>query len=383
MKIAVVSRSWPSNERSGVSLAAATHVRMLVELGYQVSIIGASPEVTKINDVPLIHRVWVPSQGSGALYSKARVDLGALRDALRNIKPNLILVEAWQTSLTDAAIDEASRLKIPVLMISHGVAVHPHDLSLAQWFRALCWIPYRLFRLPSLLKKVSAITCLDESSSSPRFFDRNMAKKMGIKIFPLKNLPIHFTEEFIPRQKRSPQILVIGYFSGVKNQIAAINVFSNLRFPITLKFIGPRYGRYYKACIQLANKLGLCGKISFLEDDECNLAEEIASSTLVYLPSLTEALPTTLIEAMACGTPFVASAVGAIPHMRGGIATNDPQLQEKALQDLIEDDHLWASYANLGRLQYQEEFSYQRIKSQLDRAVKYCVKSDLRFSALK
>jgi len=383
MKIAVVSRSWPSNEHSGVSLAAAAHVRMLSELGYEVSIIGASSEVTHSNDMPVIYQFWVRALGSGALYSKARVDLKALRDAFLRIGPDLILVEAWQTSLTDAAIDEANTLGIPTLMISHGIAIHPHTSSLAQWFRAACWMPYRLFRLPSLLKKLSAITCLDEFSPSNRFFDRNLAQKMGLKIFPLKNSPIHFTEECVPREMRKPQILVVGYFSAVKNQIAAINAFNQLGLPIRLKFIGPRKGQYYGECKRLVSRLGLTEKILFVEDDECDLSEEIASSVLVFVPSLTEALPTVLIEAMACGTPFVSSAVGAVPCMRGGINTNENFLQVKAMEDLIEDASLWASYSLLGRLQYQEEFSYQRIKSQLDSAVKYCLKGNSRDCTLQ
>jgi len=106
MRITVISRSWPSNERSGVSLAAASHVKILASQGHGISIIGASRTVLSEN-LPVQGRYHVSASGSGALYSPSRVDREKLAQVLRETRPDLVIVEAWQTALTDAAVEEA------------------------------------------------------------------------------------------------------------------------------------------------------------------------------------------------------------------------------------------------------------------------------------
>ncbi|APC05324.1 hypothetical protein AOC10_01660 [Polynucleobacter asymbioticus] len=374
MKVMVISRSWPSNERSGVSLAAATHVKMLAELGHEVSIIGANPEVLN-ESLPVEYQYWVSAKGSGALYSRAKVDQEGLKNAILKSAAQVVLIEAWQTALTDAAIETAFQLKIPVLMISHGIALQPHDNTLTQWFRSVCWIPYRYFTLTKLIKKLNAITALDEASDSPRFIDRELAKEAGIKVFPLKNSPVHWVEYPVSREDRKLQVLVVGYFTPVKNQLDAIQALSHLPEQVTLRFIGSRSGAYFESCKKLVGQLDLENRVSFLQDDECNIAQEIANSMVVYSPSLTEALPMVLIEAMACGTPFVATPVGSVPGLKGGMTASGDGQQVHTLREFLENNEIWKVYSEKGRAQYQAEFSKEHIREQLASAVNYCVKT--------
>lgn len=311
MRITLISRAWPPSERSGVSLAAMSHAKLLLQQGHDVSIIGAENNLQAI-PLPLSGRTCVPAKGSGSLYSPARINQGRLKQAIASNKPELVIVEAWQTALTDSAIDVAYQLGIPVLMISHGISMHPYKVSIPQYLRSLAWLPYRYLRLPGLVKKLNAITTLDESSKSNRFFDRELAKKCLIPVVVLKNYSAHQMGEYVPRSKRQMQILVVGYFFPVKNQLAAINLMARLPFEISCCFIGDRQGRYFEECRTRVIDLKLNERISFLQDDECNLAQKIAHSILIFSPSITEVLPITLIEAMECGTPFVGTSVGAV-----------------------------------------------------------------------
>lgn len=170
MNITVVSRSWPSNERSGVSLVAALHVKVLQELGHKISIIGSNKLIDK--ETICHDKTYIRASGSGSLYSPARIDRNELRSCLIKSSPDLVIVEAWQTALTDSSIDIAYDLNIPVLMISHGISIYPYSLRLSDLIRFLAWWPYKVRKLSSRIGKLSAITCLDSYSVAPEYFCR-------------------------------------------------------------------------------------------------------------------------------------------------------------------------------------------------------------------
>jgi glycosyltransferase involved in cell wall biosynthesis len=350
-----------------VALCAGLHAKFLIQQGHQVSVIGS--HCLKKLDLPVEHKITVPSSGSGALYSPARIEKRALNKALDVTNPELVLIEAWQTALTDSAIEVASSLHKPILMISHGISMHPYNSNWKQGLRSWAWKPYQYFKLPKLLKKVTAMTILDQTSTSLRFYDRDLARKLHIPLYLLRNSPIHRSEKFYTRAERKSQILVVGYFSPVKNQLAAIELLPLLAPDIHLCFIGERKGAYFHQCEQAVYRSNLNKRVRFLQDDECDLGQELASSLLVFSPSITEALPMVLIESMACGTPFVATAVGAVASLKGGITADTNRTQLLAIERLVNDDHFWQHYSGVGLGQYQEEFTEFFVGRQLANAV--------------
>ena len=70
IKLVLISRSWPPEENSGVSLAAREHLNILMDLGYNISIVSSNPSVISL-DAP-IRKYYVKSEGSGALYSQIK-----------------------------------------------------------------------------------------------------------------------------------------------------------------------------------------------------------------------------------------------------------------------------------------------------------------------
>ena len=368
MHIVVISRAWPSSEHSGVSLAAAAHVEMLVELGHAVSIIGSTESVLREN-LPVARRFYVPASGSGALYAPAKVDQHRLLNAMVEVRPELVVIEAWQTALTDAAIDVAFNLRIPVLMISHGVSLHSFSNRWSDKIRALGWMMYRYHRLPRLISRVSAITVLSEYAASSRFHDRNVAYRLGIPTTVLGNFPVHWNDTRPAHSQRKRQVVVIGYFSAVKNQLNALEVLRQLPGDVSMLFIGQRKGKYYDRCVKRAKDLGLLNRIYFYEDHECDISEEVSRSQVVLSTSITEALPICLLEAMACGTPFVATPVGAVPSLEVGLIHADCTSQAKAVLNLLDDPLYWESCSIRGIVQFEKRFSKSRIREQLAAAV--------------
>lgn len=341
---------------------------MLSDYGHDIFIIGSHNGVLTVN-LPVSSRTYVPARGSGSLYSPARTDRKLLASALRQSSPDVVVVEAWQTALTDAAVEVASTLGLPVLMISHGSSLHSFSSRPMDVLRSWAWAPYRWFVLPRLISRLSVITTLDDSVASDRFFDRDLARHLGVPVLPLVNAPVNWTQLFHIREERKLQVLVVGYFSPIKNQMGALEIAAHLPPSLKFLFVGPKQGRYYECCVRRSFELDLTTRVSFVEDSECDLANEMSRSLVVLSTSVTEALPLTLIEAMACGTPFVATRVGAVPSLRGGLHADDVEGMRNAVQSLVESQSIWQNLSNEGRRQHTDFFSREHVEAQLLAAV--------------
>ena len=367
----MVSRSWPADERSGVSLTAHKHANILIGAGHELHILGSNAAIEQ--EVLDAKKYYIPSSGSGALYAPAKVDKKLLQDTIQSVRPDLIILEAWQTALTEATIDIAYEKKIPTLMISHGISIHPYSNTLRNWIRYLAWLPYLAFGLRSRIQKIGAITALDLNVKSPRFYDRDLARSLRKPVFELTNSPALKVLPTKARSDRSNQILVVGYFSEVKNQLGALAILNKLPTSFTMKFVGRKQGAYYQRCQEYVKQHQLGARAIFCEDHEADLAAEFSHSILVLQTSITEALPITLLEAMASGTPFVATPVGAVSTLEGGIHAGELLSQVKAVNQLMADELLWNQLSEQGKSSYAERYTDDKVREQLCSAVEKTV----------
>ncbi len=114
------------------------------------------------------------------------------------------------------------------------------------------------------------------------------------------------------------QILFVGQLIPLKRCDVLLHSLSRMGRDFELSFVyqNPQMEDELRALagtLQIANRVHFLGK---RRPDE--LAELYQTSDLLVLPSSTEALPSVLTEAMMCGLPFLASAVGGISEQAGG-----------------------------------------------------------------
>jgi L-malate glycosyltransferase len=109
-------------------------------------------------------------------------------------------------------------------------------------------------------------------------------------------------------------IVHVSNFREVKRPQDVIRVFAgiNAKMPARLVMVGN--GPEREACTELARALDVTGRVLFLDFDP-RIENILGLADLFLLPSQLESFGLAALEAMACGAPVVASAVGGIPEV--------------------------------------------------------------------
>lgn len=122
----------------------------------------------------------------------------------------------------------------------------------------------------------------------------------------------------------------------------------------------------------MAEDLGIASSVVFA-GFRTDVARMLRASTLVLLPSETEALPTVLMEAAACGRAVVASTVGGIPEVVADGVTGvlvppgDAAALADAVIGLLGDEDRRGAMEAAARRRAEESFSLDRWAGQLRR----------------
>jgi colanic acid/amylovoran biosynthesis glycosyltransferase len=177
--------------------------------------------------------------------------------------------------------------------------------------------------------------------------------------------------------KRRPasrsQIIAVGRLSPEKGQAGLLEAFANvirggIDAELTLVGDGPE-GAVLHA---LADKLGIADRVAFAgRCSEQETLERIAAADLLVLSSFMEGLPIVIMEAMAAGTPVIASGVAGIPELvrdgQTGLLFPPSDWDELAncMRRLIGDAPLRKSLAKNGRAAVKTDFDGARSARQL------------------
>ncbi|MFW6145855.1 MAG: glycosyltransferase [Planctomycetota bacterium] len=161
-----------------------------------------------------------------------------------------------------------------------------------------------------------------------------------------------------------PVVLYVGRLSREKNVQALLQAAAMLRrdgVAVRLRIAGQGPDR--PVLTELAGQLDLAGCVEWLgwRDD---VGELLARADLLVNPSTTEAMPNTVLEALAAGTPVVATDAGAtdelIAHERTGllIPPGDVGALAAALGRLLADVDLTRRLAWRGRSHAEAHFDF-------------------------
>ncbi len=179
------------------------------------------------------------------------------------------------------------------------------------------------------------------------------------------------TNLFKPQaQKEDNLLLFVGRISSGKGLHVLIKSLRYLKESIRLAIIGPPDWdiNYYQSILRLIEKENQKGKheISYFGAmEQTEIVKWYQKASLFILPSFVEGLPVTVLEALSCETPVIATPVGGIPeiienHETGILVKqNDHGRLAKAIQYLLENRDVRFKIGRGGQKRVMKEYSLE------------------------
>lgn len=166
----------------------------------------------------------------------------------------------------------------------------------------------------------------------------------------------------------------VGRMEAVKDQLTLTNAFIELcrKRPkdaprLRLALLGE--GRLREPCQQLLNEAGLLAQ-AWLPGNRNDIPQLLAQMDVFVLPSLSEGVPNTVLEAMSCGRPVIATKVGGSAELvldgQTGFLTPvaDPVAMAEVMSRYLDKPQLLEQHGRFGRRQVENNYSLAQMVSQ-------------------
>jgi glycosyltransferase involved in cell wall biosynthesis len=275
MKIAVMSYQTLFQSAGGLRMKVLKTVETLNRIGVAARLID--PVTERISDFDLLH-VFAAFNGNHRLVQEAN-SLGIPVVVSPILMPPWTRWSAWKSRMLTRAIGRATRWTVTTSYDETRVA-----LDGAQ----------RLFALGQSERTLLMEAFLQDPQ-------RISVVPNGVGDWFFEATPELFRERF---QLKPPLVLHVGILGQMKNQLGLVRALNGLDASIAL--IGPCGAQrrdYLDACIREGG-----GRVHYLgemKQDDPVLASAYAAADVFAVPSLSEGMSNSVLEALAAGTPVV------------------------------------------------------------------------------
>jgi glycosyltransferase involved in cell wall biosynthesis len=267
------------------------------------------------------------------------------------------------------------RYQIPMIVTEHGVYLREHYLHLRR--PPYGWPVKDLFL--RFLRRVCTLGYDEADMITPgNVYNKRWEEQLGADPSRIRTVYNGVDPADFPAligEPKAPTITWVGRIDPVKDLETLLHAFwivlgempeARLRI-----FGAPPQGRerYLERCKALAADLGITAKATF-EGRVAEIRDAYDAGQVVVLCSITEGFPYTLIEAMACGRPCVATDVGGVTEALADTGLVVPPRHPDALADaclkLLRDKGLRGKLGAAARLRALEFFTVDRAISAFD-----------------
>ncbi len=299
-----------------------------------------------------------------------------LERRLRAFGPDIVHVHTYGTHQASVAARLARRTGTPFVLTAH---FHPIWSIEGGWFRRRLRGTYDRFLAGPVLARAARLIVQTRE-------EERLVRELGIPLPPVTIVPPGYAPSpppgpgeagFAARHGLSgPFVLFVGRLASNKGLVRLVDAFAPLvrQDPsATLVLVGAD-GGMAASVDQRARELGVAPavrRLGFLAS-EGELAAAYREARVAVLPSDYEAFGLVLLEALAQGTPVVASRVGGIPEVvedgRSGLLVppGDTPALASALARLWADPDLARRLGETGQREVVPRFSWDALAERLD-----------------
>ncbi len=305
--VLVVTHLFPSTEREHRgpwvveqvdALAASTRISVLCCSQTAVDRSEIRPSGVRVTFKPT--RTILGGGRMGLLASSVRYDRALARHLRAD--PTIGLLHA-HFGIPDAVIvrRQASRANLPYVVTLHGddaFKVLPREDPIGRAVRRAVTDASAVICVSDAMRRAVSATVEVDPVVIPNGYDD--------ALFRLSDRP------------RDLGLLFVGNLVPTKNVAVLLRAYarnqSTIDMPLTIVGDGP----LRVSLSELAATLGIADRVRFLGvQSRRQVADLMARAVALVLPSLSEGWGVVVAEALACGTPIVASRVGGIPEILG------------------------------------------------------------------
>ncbi len=209
---------------------------------------------------------------------------------------------------------------------------------------------YHIIYIPLILRQAKAVLCISKSTENDLHSFYNIPRH---KLFSIK-LGFNNKKYYPTNQKRQKFFLIIGRQNPHKNLERVIRAFALAKINhYKLVFVGPFDKRYTPRLFKVIDELNLrhlCEWKGWVNDEEKLLLLNQCHGLIIA--SLWEGFGLPALEAMACGTPVIASNQGALPEVIGDygylIDPFDIKSIASAMNEVVNDQKCFLKALELG-----------------------------------
>lgn len=374
--------------KNGVSNVVYAHAKGLVSKGYDVTVATGYDQNRSFEQIQGIKIRQFKVSGSGSLRSKYSGQIEEYMRFVRKFDGDAILCHCWQIWSTDLACKIFPELDLKKILVSHGVSATRLVWSIKGLINRLCWQPY-ISSMPKLLSAFDHVVLLSNKFDRLAFYDRYLINKIdysnysvipnGVEINRFENAH-EMAQSFRRKWGLGDRkiLLCVSYYSDMKNQLMALKAFERIeQDKSVLVFIGNQlndYAERVKKHIEKSDRLKNVKVLAGISFEEINAAYCVAD--IFVCPSKVEVLPLMLLEAMASGTPFISTNVGAASELPGGVIIENEIEMSKAMSELLLDKSMRQELSKKGLEAVRNTYNWDLVIERYDQLIKSLICSD-------
>jgi hypothetical protein len=358
-KILLISKEWSPKRATGLGFASSTHESILKELGFVVTTVSSNDSSKDINFQlkNLLSFILNP------FYFLRKAEF-----IIKESKPDLIIVESFQTVISEIFLYVSKNNSIKTAVISHGVSIFPYNKKFKYYLRFFLWLLYLLI-LNYLIKKCEIFFSLDLNSKNHRHLDTLLFKRENKMLIKYNNFSrFENYKKIVIESKNKKKILCLGYINHVKNQIDLIEIAKETSdLDIEIRIVFKDYNKNYLNT--LTQKIDIAGvkNISIINESETDIYREISESWLLINTSITEVSPLSLIEGNSLSKIFLSYDVGSLDKFKGSIINKDKNQIIFNTRSLYNNSFFINKFESIALEDYKKNYSIDALKKSFNK----------------